>query len=63
MSLHVGSSDPTSVQNFTSVPLKIFEILGRSLVAQFRPIGTHTHWDSYHPEVSKMNYESVNWNF
>ena len=26
-SLHVGSSDPTCVQNFRSVPLTVFEIL------------------------------------
>ena len=27
-SLHVGSSDPTCVQNFRPVPLIVFEILG-----------------------------------
>ena len=30
-SLHVGSSDPTSVQNFRPVPLMVFEILGLKL--------------------------------
>ena len=27
-SLHIGSSDPTYVQNFRPVPLTVFEILG-----------------------------------
>ena len=30
-SLHVGSSDPTCVQNFRTVPLTIFEIQGFKL--------------------------------
>ena len=30
-SLHVGSSDPTCVQNFRPVPLTVFEILGFKL--------------------------------
>ena len=30
-SLHVGSSDPTSVQNFRPVPLTVFEIQGFKL--------------------------------
>ena len=30
-SLHVRSSDPTCVQTFRSVPLKVFEILGFKL--------------------------------
>ena len=30
-SLHVGSSDPTCVQNFRSVPLTVFEIQGFKL--------------------------------
>ena len=30
-SLHVGSSDPTRVQNFRPVPLMVFEILGFKL--------------------------------
>ena len=30
-SLHVGSSDPTCVQNFRLVPLMVFEILGFKL--------------------------------
>ena len=30
-SLHVGSSDPTCVQNFTPVPFTVFEILGFKL--------------------------------
>ena len=30
-SLHVRSLDPTCVQNFTSVPLTVFEILGLKL--------------------------------
>ena len=30
-SLHVGSSDPTCVQSFRSVPLMVFEILGFKL--------------------------------
>ena len=31
MSLHVGSSDPTCVQNFRHVPLTVFEIQGFKL--------------------------------
>ena len=30
-SLHIGSSDPTYVQNFRPVPLTVFEILGFKL--------------------------------
>ena len=30
-SLHVGSSDPTCVQNFRPVPLTVFDILGFKL--------------------------------
>ena len=30
-SLHVGSLDPTSVQNFRPIPLMVFEILGFKL--------------------------------
>ena len=30
-SLHIGSSDPTCVQNFRPVPLTVFEILGFKL--------------------------------
>ena len=30
-SLHVGSSDPTCLQNFRPVPLTVFEILGFKL--------------------------------
>ena len=31
ISMHVGSSDPTCVQNFRPVPLAVFEILGFKL--------------------------------
>ena len=30
-SMHIESSDPTYVQNFRSVPLRVFEILGFKL--------------------------------
>ena len=33
-SLHIGSSDPTYVQNFRSVSLMVFEILGFNLICQ-----------------------------
>ena len=41
-SLHVGSSDPTYIQNFRPVPLMVFEILGFKLKNENNKISQST---------------------
>ena len=53
-SLHVGSSDPTCVQNFRHVPLTGFEILGFKLKKKNNDNNSKKNWRNGLFAISSM---------